>query len=414
MQPSQSAPSGQSAKRALLATLAVFAIGCLSAPSALAADFTVDPTLPIAGELATFTPDVPPEDTTWDYEADGTIVPDETHTFAAAGSYDVTMNVSGGSPVTKTVIVNARPVASFNYSPAVADPNEWVVFQSTSTDADDSIASVSWDFGDGTAVSTASNPAHQFADPGQYDVTLLVTDEDGTTDSVVHQVVVRDLSVPTAAFHREPGSAVVLQTGQVATFRSDSAAIPGSILSWQIDGVSFGSDQSVTTSFATAGFHVVRLTVSQPNGTSDEAVSIFQVNAAPAAPAPPAPSTPAAPAAPALMKPFPTVRLVGLVVPTGARITLVEARGAPRGARVTVRCTGTGCPFRSRRRVAETGRVRLSRFPKVLAAGARIEVLVRSPGVIGKYVRFRVRAGKRPLRIDRCLMPGASEPTRCT
>ena len=114
------------------------------------------------------------------------------------------------------------------------------------------------------------------------------------------------------------------------------------------------------------------------------------------------------------MSPFPTVRLVGVVVPAGARITLVEVRGGPRGARVTVRCTGKGCPFRSRRRVAETGRVRLSDFTRVLAAGARIQVFVRAPGVIGKYVGFRIRAGKRPLRTDRCLMPGASEPTRCT
>jgi hypothetical protein len=114
------------------------------------------------------------------------------------------------------------------------------------------------------------------------------------------------------------------------------------------------------------------------------------------------------------MKPFPTVRLVGLVVPRGARITLVEVRGAARGARVTVRCTGEGCPFRSRRRIAETGRVRLSDFRRILAAGARIEVLVRAPGVIGKYVNFRIRAGKRPVRTDRCLMPGAAKPTRCT
>ena len=81
---------------------------------------------------------------------------------------------------------------------------------------------------------------------------------------------------------------------------------------------------------------------------------------------------------------------------------------------MTVRCTGEGCPFRTRRRVAETGRVRLSHFTKVLEAGARIEVFVRAPGVIGRYVSFRIRAGKAPVRTDRCLMPGASQPTRCT
>jgi PKD repeat protein len=466
-------------------------------------DFTVDPPLPIAGELATFTANIPPEDATWDYEADGIFVPENTYSFPAAGSYDVTMNVSGGSPVTKTIVVNARPVASFDYSPALPDPNEWVVFESTSTDADDSIASFAWDFGDGTPGSPAPNPAHQFADPGQYDVTLVVTDQDGTTDSVMHQVDVSDPSVPTAAFDRDPDYSVLLETGQTATFTSDSSASPNSTLTWDIDSDGFddGTGDSLTTSFATPGTKVVRLQVEQPNGESDIATSTFRVNAPPVAgfvwtPGSPvaggevqlystsvdaegglaseaweldgdgdfddalgssatasfsagdheislrvtdgdlvsrtvtrtitvtapviAPSMPPPaaaplppPAGPPIMNPFPTVRLVGIVMPHGARITLVEVRGAPRGARVTVRCTGRGCPFRSRRRVAETGRVRLSKFARVLAAGARIEVFVRAPGVIGRYVGFRIRAGKRPVRTDRCLLPGASEPTRC-
>jgi hypothetical protein len=49
----------------------------------------------------------------------------------------------------------------------------------------------------------------------------------------------------------------------------------------------------------------------------------------------------------------------------------------------------------------------------VLPAGTRLQILVRAPGVIGRFVGFRIRKGKRPLRADRCLMPGASEPTRC-
>jgi hypothetical protein len=146
---------------------------------------------------------------------------------------------------------------------------------------------------------------------------------------------------------------------------------------------------------------VVLLEATQ-NGERDIAVSVFGVSS-PLYPLP----------APKLMSPFPTVRLVGNLAGRGARITLLEVRGAPHVARVTVRCTGRGCPFRSRRRTATTGRVRLSKWPRVLVAGARIEVLVRAPNVIGKYTAFRIRAGKGPLRTDRCLRPGASTPTRC-
>jgi PKD repeat protein len=482
----------------LPAALAVLALGGVWAQAALGVDppdFTVDPALPIAGEQATFTASNIPSGATvtWQYEPPDAFVSETTHTFAAAGSYVVTMKVAeeNGGPVTdypKTVDVNARPVAAFTYTPQQPDPNEWVVFESTSTDPDDSIASVAWDFDDdGLPDSTDPNPAHKFSTPGPHDVTLTVTDQDGTTDSETQAVDVRDPSVPTAAFHRDPDTSIVLETGQAATFSSDSTAAPGSTLTWEIDGVPSGNDASVAHSFATPGNHVVRLTVAQPNGEHDAAVSTFRVNAPPVAGFVWTPGSPvagsevrlystsvdaegplpdqsqawdldgdgefddafgpsaghsfgagdhdvslrvtdgdgvtrvikrtitvAAPAKPPIMNPFPTVRLVGIVVPRGARITLVEVKGGPRGARVTVRCTGRGCPFRSRRRVAETGRVRVSDFARVLAAGARIEVFVRAPGVIGRYVGFRIRAGKPPVRTDRCLMPGASEPTRCT
>jgi PKD repeat protein len=440
----------------------------------------------MACEQVTFTP-VDAVNPMFDYDT-GTPESALTHTFTTEGTHPVEMTADNPPPVTHDVVVqNAPPVASFDYSPTQPDPDEWVLFTSTSTDCDDPLT-FAWDFDDdGLTDSTAANPVHKFSTPGPHEVTLTVSDG-ADTASLPHTVDVRDPSVPTAAFHRDPAGSVLLETGQEATFTSDSVASPGSTLSWEIDGVAAGSGASVTHSFSTPGAHVVRLVVTQTNGESDDEVSSFRVNAPPvpgfvwilsggqvqlfstsvdaegalaseaweldgdgdfddalgssvaqtfspgdhdvslrvtdsdgvtrtvtrtiSVPAPPAaPAPPVTP--PRLMNPFPTVRLAGIILARGARITLVEVRGAPIGASVTVRCTGRGCPFRSRRRVADSGRVRLSNFPRVLAAGARIEVLVRAPAVIGKYVGFRIRAGKRPLRTDRCLLPGASEPTRC-
>jgi len=42
-----------------------------------------------------------------------------------------------------------------------------------------------------------------------------------------------------------------------------------------------------------------------------------------------------------------------------------------------------------------------------------IELLVTSPGKIGKFTRFRIRRGKAPLRRDMCVAPGSSKPVRC-
>jgi PKD repeat protein len=389
----------------LVAVLAVLALGCLAAPAAFAApNFTWIPTSPVACQEVTFMPsDVEGQNFSWEH--DGSPPDSNPTTFTTEGTHAVTMDLTTGPSVTHNVVVaNAPPVASFDYSPAQPYPGEWIVFQSTSTDCDDSVVTTTWDFHDGTT-SPDPNPVHRFATAGLHDVTLTVTDQNGATGTKTIVVpVFRANAPPVAGFVWTPTSPVA--GSQVQLF-STSADAEGAVSeAWELD-FDDALGPSATASFG-AGDHQVSLRVTDGDGVSRVITRTITVAAAPVPPAP------AAPAAPKLMSPFPTVRLVGVVVARGARITLVEVRGAPRGARVAVRCTGGGCPWRLRRRVVETGRVRLSDFKRVLAAGARIQVFVRAPGVIGKYVGFRIRAGKRPLRTDRCLMPGASEPTRCS
>lgn len=56
-----------------------------------------------------------------------------------------------------------------------------------------SIAAWSWNFGDpasgGSNTSTDANPTHHYGTPGSYTVTLTVTDSNGLTSAVSHQVV---------------------------------------------------------------------------------------------------------------------------------------------------------------------------------------------------------------------------------
>jgi PKD repeat protein len=401
----------------LFAALGVLALAWLAAPAAFgdppppSPDFTWAPLSPLACEQVTFFPS-DAQDPTWDYDT-GTPDPGLTHTFLTEGTHPVTMNATNGPPVTHDVVVqNAPPVASFDYSPAQPYPGEWIVFDSTtSSDCDDSVKSYAWDFHDGTT-SDEPKPVHKFTAAGSHDVTLTVTDQDGATDvETVAVPVFRANAAPVAGFVWTPISPVA---GSEVQLYSTSVDAEGPLASeaWDLDGDGQFDDAAGPSAVQTftAGDHQVSLQVTDGDGVSRTITRTITV----AAPVIPAGPSPPAPVAPALMKPFPTVRLVGVVLPRGARITFVEVRGGPRGARVTVRCTGKGCPFRSRRLVAETGRVRLSDFKRVLIAGARIEVFVRAPNVIGRYVAFRIRAAKPPVRADRCLMPGASEPTRCT
>ena len=87
---------------------------------------------------------------------------------------------------------------------------------SPSSDPDGTIAQYKWSFGDGSGA-TGSAPTHVYANPGEYTVTLEITDDAGETASVSHSVSVGvappagQSSIPSA----QPGS--TKQSGVAAT-----------------------------------------------------------------------------------------------------------------------------------------------------------------------------------------------------
>ncbi|MBI3712922.1 MAG: collagenase [Burkholderiales bacterium] len=114
-------------------------------------------------------------------------------TYASAGSYTVTLTVTdnqgASTSVSKTVTVtapaNVPPVAQFSASVSGLA----VTFTDQSTDSDGSIASRSWNFGDGTS-STLANPVKTYAASGTYQVSLTVTDNRGASTTTSRSVSV--------------------------------------------------------------------------------------------------------------------------------------------------------------------------------------------------------------------------------
>ncbi len=109
------------------------------------------------------------------------------------------------------------------------------------------------------------------------------------------------------------------------------------------------------------------------------------------------------------------------VVGTRATLTRLRVKRLRAGAKVELRCLGRECAFQ---RVKAKGKPKrgvlnalpaLKRARRTLRAGQTLEVRITAPRVIGKVVRFPVRAGKIPQAArELCLPPGARRPGRCS
>ena len=106
-------------------------------------------------------------------------------TYATPGLYTITLTVTDSLGCDSSMSRQVRiyePIANFGVvdSYFVCDGGLITFFDSSYTN----ICSWSWNFGDGTG-STLRNPSHLYAQPGNYDVTLIVQSCDGCFDTIV-------------------------------------------------------------------------------------------------------------------------------------------------------------------------------------------------------------------------------------
>ncbi|MBI3856466.1 MAG: PKD domain-containing protein [Planctomycetes bacterium] len=117
------------------------------------------------------------------------------HTYAQPGSYVCTLTVRDSegilSSAVTTIIATAGgvPFAAFSATPQSGPPPFLVgVDGSASFDANGSVTSWSWDWGDGSPATTGVTSSHTYATTGTFIIRLAVTDNSGLTAWVEHSV----------------------------------------------------------------------------------------------------------------------------------------------------------------------------------------------------------------------------------
>lgn len=245
--------------------------------------------------------------------------------------------------------------------------------------------------------------------PGQYTARAMQSDQAGNvgvSNPGTFQVAAAVSSAsgpsgPVASFSWYPPVPRVGERVSLVSSSTDATSLL-TALAWDLAGN--GSFQAgaplQTTSFATAGNHVVRLRVTDANGASSVATQTIPVGSQQAA----------------LMRPFPLVRIVTLRTASGIRLRVLSILTSP-GVRITITCRGRSCPVRKQSKVASTGKVGLAsvsfqRFQRVLPAGTTLEIRVFKAGEVGKFTSLSIRHGALK-RLDACLAPDGIKPMTC-
>jgi PKD repeat protein len=153
--------------------------------------------------------------------------------------------------------------------------------------------SYSWNFGDGSATSTAQNPAHTYTAAGTYNATLTVTDSasPANTTTAVVTTKVNAVGNPLAAT-----ASAVPTSGQipvnVAFTGAGTGGTPPYSFSWNFgDGTATSTTQNPSHTYTTAGNFTATLTVTDSSSPAKTATATVPISATPLQGAPPGPPT---------------------------------------------------------------------------------------------------------------------------
>jgi len=207
---------------------------------------------PIYFDAFNFTdPDGTMTECLWDFgdgaTASGPLI---VYSYPENGTHMITLRVIDdyGAETTQLItftILNRPPIASFSANASAAWPHETVAFNASSSfDLDGSIVAFEWDFGD-TAHGSGEVVTHQYAEVGDYNVTLTITDNDGETSN--YRATLEVVNPET----------IIYDVGIAGTTASVPDPEPGETIQINVTAANFGNFHSPTQTFNVTLFMVL-------------------------------------------------------------------------------------------------------------------------------------------------------------
>jgi YVTN family beta-propeller protein len=196
-----------------------------------------------------------------------------SHKFTTTGIFEVKLEVTDNEGATGSVsrqieiFDNVPPVASFTAPSIVTEGEVVVVDASSSSDADGTIASYEFDFGDQSPVVNTVVANHIYSTAGTYNITLKVKDNDGAEATLTKQIIVNSLSSqsnPPKAVISSPDTALVNSPVIFDASKSDPGSGTITEYKWEFSDGSpayTGGESVITHTFTSESTYTVKLTV---------------------------------------------------------------------------------------------------------------------------------------------------------
>jgi PKD repeat protein len=209
---------------------------------------------------------------TWDFD-DGNVLTtasgsSQSHLYSSPGTYNVHLTVSAsGCTDDTTIAVNVAPGPVVNFTaPTVQSCGAFTTtFNNTTTGT----PVYSWNFGDATGLSSATNPTHTYSTTGTYTVTLIAT-QGSCADTLVRTNYISVYSQPLSSFST---ASVCLGDSVHFTNLSSSSVDPITSYTWNYDD---GNTSTSTQAhlYASSGTYNVLLTVNTAHCSDDTTIAV--------------------------------------------------------------------------------------------------------------------------------------------